>query len=214
MSTRGSKAIGVSARVWVPTTLALATAQTLLVWGDPVPSGMPLFVTATIASGLAFAVAVGLVARAMSDAIAGRPVRWREVARPHWAFWWALVSVLLTVLLSVLSPYLSIVGIVIGLMIMPPASSGEVAPHRAALRAVTRSPARFVLLTLIVVIVWALSAVGVLLLGLFVTGPVSVAVTWLPLSCVGVVLIAAWTVFSRPPTSASSPTSVSSPTAP
>jgi len=195
MSRRGSRVISASARVWVPTTLALATAQTLLVWGDPVPSGMPLFVTATIASGLAFAVALGLVARAMSDAAAGKPVRWREVARPHWAFWWALISVLLTVLLSVLSPYLSIVGIVIGLMIMPPASSGEVTPPRGALRAVKKSPTRFLLLTLIVVIVWALSAVGMLLLGLFVTGPVSVAATWLALSCVGVVLIAAWTIY-------------------
>lgn len=202
MTAKGSAVIAASARVWVPTALALTAAQTLLVWGDPVPSGVPLFVAAAIASGLAFALALGLVARAMSDAAAGTPVRWRDVTRPHWAFWWALVSVVLAVLLSVLSPYLSVIGIILGLMIMPPAASGQVTAPRAALRAVKKSPGRFILLTLVVVIVWVLSAVGMLVLGLFVTGAASVAATWLVLALVGVVVLAAWTRFSHSSTSA------------
>ncbi len=190
---RWGRMLSASARVWTPTVLAVSAAQTLLVLGDPVPSTAPVFIGTAILSGAVFAVGLALVARALLLAHDDEPVRWRKVVAPHPALWWAAVSVLLVMLVGVLSPYLTVIGLVVSLLLMPPAASGRLNVFAAGLVTVRRSPVRFVLHSVSVVFIWALGSVGMLMLGFFVTGPASVAATWLVLTFVGAVVLASWT---------------------
>jgi hypothetical protein len=192
------RALGASARVWVPVAAAVTAAQTLLVVGDPVPLASVGFVALALGSGAAFAIGLWLVSRALTLAVAGEPVRWRSVLTAHPALVWAIVVVVLLVLLGLLSPYLTVVGLWFGLLVMPAAAAGASNPLPAAGHTIRCQPVRMVLAALIVAVVWALGAVGMLLLGFFVTGPLSVALTWIALTMVGTVVLAVWTdLYSR-----------------
>jgi hypothetical protein len=192
------RALGASARVWVPVAAAVTAAQALLVAGDPVPVASPGFVVLALASGAVFAIGLWLVSRALTLAIAGEPVRWRSVLTAHPALVWAIVVVVLLVLLGLLSPYLTVVGLWFGLLVMPLASAGASNPFPAAGHTIRREPVRMVLAALVVAVAWALGALGMLLLGFFVTGPLSVALTWIALTVVGTVVLAVWTdLYSR-----------------
>lgn len=187
------RALGASARVWVPVAAAVTAAQVLLVVGDPVPLASVGFVAAAVGSGAAFAIGAWLVSRALTLAIAGEPVRWRSVLTAHPALLWAVVLVVLLVLLGLLSPYLTVVGLWFALLVMPAASAGASNPLPAAGHTIRRQPVRMLLAALVVAAAWALGALGMLLLGFFVTGPLSVALTWIVLTAVGTVVLAVWT---------------------
>ena len=187
------RALGASARVWVPVAAAVTAAQVLLVVGDPVPVASPGFVVLALASGAVYAIGLWLVSRALTLAIAGGPVRWRTVLTAHPALVWAIVVVVLLVLLGLLSPYLTVVGLWFGLLVMPAASAGASNPLPAAWRTIRRQPLRIVLAAVLVAVIWAVGGLGMLLLGFFVTGPLSVALTWAALTVVGTVVLAAWT---------------------
>jgi hypothetical protein len=192
------RALGASARVWVPVAAAVTAAQTLLVVGDPVPLASVGFVALALGSGAAFAIGLWLVSRALTLAVAGEPVRWRSVLTAHPALVWAIVVVVLLVLLGLLSPYLTVVGLWFGLLVMPAAAAGASNPLPAAGHTIRRQPVRMVLAALVVAVAWAVGALGMLLLGFFVTGPLSVALTWIALTMVGTVVLAVWTdLYSR-----------------
>lgn len=191
------RALGSSARVWIPAAGAVTIAQTLLVLGDPVPLASPGFVSLTLGSGAAFAIGLWLVSRALLLAVDGEPVRWRAVLRAHPALLWAIVVVVLLVLLALLSPYLTVVGLWFALLVMPAAAAGASNPLPGAWATVRHRPARVILGALLVAVIWAVGAVGMLLLGFFVTGPLSVALTWLALTVVGTVVLASWTGLYR-----------------
>ena len=187
------RALGTSARVWVPVAAAVTAAQVLLVVGDPMPAASPGFVAAALASGAVFAIGLWLVSRALTLAIAGEPVRWRSVLTAHPALVWAIVVVVLVVLLGLLSPYLTVVGLWFGLLVMPAASAGASNPLPAAGLTIRCQPTRAILAAVVVAVVWALGALGMLLLGFFVTGPLSAALTWIALTVLGTVVLAVWT---------------------
>ena len=187
------RALGTSARVWVPVAAAVTAGQALLVVGDPVPVASPEFVVLALASGAVFAIGLWLVSRALTLAIAGEPVRWRSVLTAHPALVWAIVVVVLVVLLGLLSPYLTVVGLWFGLLVMPAASAGASNPLPAAGLTIRRQPTRAILAAVVVAVVWALGALGMLLLGFFVTGPLSAALTWIALTVLGTVVLAVWT---------------------
>ena len=187
------RALGTSARVWVPVAAAVTAAQVLLVVGDPVPAASPGFAAAALASGAVFAIGLWLVSRALTLAIAGEPVRWRSVLTAHPALVWAIVVVVLLALLGLLSPYLTVVGLWFGLLVMPAASAGASNPLPAAGLTIRRQPTRASLAAVVVAVVWALGALGMLLLGFFVTGPLSAALTWIALTVLGTVVLAVWT---------------------
>lgn len=187
------RALGASARVWVPVAAAVTAAQVLLVVGDPMPAASPGFVAVALASGAVFAIGLWLVSRALTLAIAGEPVRWRSVLTAHPALVWAIVVVVLLALLGLLSPYLTVVGLWFGLLVMPAASDGASNPLPAAGHTIRRQPTRAILAAVVVAVVWALGALGMLLLGFFVTGPLSAALTWIALTVLGTVVLAVWT---------------------
>ncbi len=124
---------------------------------------------------------------------AGEPVRWRSVLTAHPALVWSIVVVVLVVLLGLLSPYLTVVGLWFGLLVMPAASAGASNPLPAAGLTIRRQPTRAILAAVVVAVVWALGALGMLLLGFFVTGPLSAALTWIALTVLGTVVLAVWT---------------------
>ena len=70
------RALGASARVWVPVAVGVTAAQTLLVLGDPVPLASPAFVALTLGSGAAFAIGLWLVSRALLLAVDGESCCW------------------------------------------------------------------------------------------------------------------------------------------
>lgn len=191
------RALIASARVWLPTILAVAITQTLLVLADPVPVASPATVILALASGSAFALGLWLVSRALGLAVDDQPVRWRTVLTAHPALLWAIVVVVLLVLLALLSPYLTLLGLWFGLLGMPAVSAGASNPFAAAAETIRRAPVRVILGALAVAVAWALCAIGMLLLGFLVTGPLSVALTWLAVGVVGTVFLAGWTALYR-----------------
>lgn len=182
-----------SAGVWVPTVIGVTVAQTLLVLGDPVPVVSLPFIALTLGSGAAFAIGIWLVSRALFLAASGERAGWPEVLRPHPALLWAIAMVVILVLLTLVSPYITVLGIWFGLLVVPAAAGEASNPFPRVWHLIREKPGRVIVGSLLVAVLWAIGGAGMILLGFFVTGALSAALTWPALTVLGTVLLAAAT---------------------
>ena len=161
-----------------------AAVQTLLVLGDPVPSGDAGFVARTVASALALGVAAVLVTVLATRS--RRPVA-------------VVVAVALLLVLTVagvlIAPVVPAVVLVLGAFALPVAALGTpLTGVRATLR---RRPLAAGVLALGVVVAVVLCAGVALLAGLLLAVPAVAALTWLVDGAVAGAVLASTTGFLR-----------------
>lgn len=173
------------APVTVPVVIANALVQALLTVGDPAPEAGWGFALRVTVSGVAMIVALWMVVGATATAV--RPDE-RFSAPPVRLLAGSALAVLLGVLAGVLSP---ILPIVIASAALPLLSTLAVTPRGAARHTLAHSPGRAALALLVTVLVLLVNWIVALILGFFVTGPVSAALTWVVFG-VSATLLAAW----------------------
>lgn len=169
------------ARRWpviASTVVATAVVQALLVVTDPEPLPAPLFIVLSLASFVALVAAIAMVAAAASGRV-------RPGAR---LVLWSTVVVLAVVLLSFVSPLTVPLTIAAALVVIPAAAANVPNPFDGF--AVFRTgPFRSTIAVLVAIVVLLVDWLVSLLLGFFVTGPVSAGLTWLWFGATGAVLL-------------------------
>lgn len=173
----GGRVLAAGWRVFIPTVVVLALAQSLLATlAEPVVASTAFAIVSAVSATLA-AVALWLTTvTAVRHASGSRSRRLR-----------ALIAVLVLFVLlgavaifaAVLIPLVILAGVVV-LPAVAARTSGSVRRH----------PVRWIAFAVVVLLVVGLSWVVALVLGFFVTGPVADGVTWLWFGACGTVLLA------------------------
>ncbi|GAY09037.1 hypothetical protein [Pseudonocardia sp. N23] len=181
---------------WVAGAVVVAAGlQTLLVLPDPVPS-----LTWQFALLLAASVAVLLAAATVVAAAVARG------DRPRFGRVLGVVAVLVVVAVaaSLLHPLAVPVVLAAGAPVPVVAAAGPTGAWGAVARGVGRRPVGYVLRLLLGLALAVLGWVAALLLGLFVTGPLAAAATWLVMGALAALLLWAWSGWARAAASSAS----------
>lgn len=149
------------------------------------------FVLLALLSFAALTASLALIAAAAHAAADTRRFRW-----PGWWLWASAALATLAITASGLaSPLLVPVVVVLVLIVLPGVAARDQSAI-AGLRPFRAAPVRAALLAvgslLVVIVLWIIG----LLLGFFVTGPVSAFVTWLAFGTTAAILVCAWTSIS------------------
>lgn len=178
--------LGRAWRIWVPVVVLNTAVQALLVVPFVTPAASIVFVLLALASLAGVVASVALVAAAFRSAVAGS---WRW---PSWGEWLAVLLLTVAVSASALVASWLVIPALAVAAVMLPAVFGV--PQRTAwgFGLFARAPLRGILLTLMTLALVALLWFAALLLGLFVTGWVGAALTWLIFGVVGTFVVASW----------------------
>lgn len=184
-----------SAPVVVITIVATAALQAVLVALAGIPSsdaGYMLMAAASLAVAVA---ATGVLSTAIAAGV--EPERDLHRAFPTGATWgWSALVAVGAFLAAILLPVLVPVVLVFGLVSLPAVASARHAS--TGFRALQRNAMRSAVAALISVVIVSLGWVVSLVLGLFVTGWLGAAITWLAFGLLAAVLLAWWTVRALP----------------
>ena len=178
-------------RVLVPVVLGNAVVQAVTVAFGLTPAIELAFVLLALLSFAALTASLAVIAGAAHAAATTRGSPW-----PGWWLWAGAALAIIAITASgLVSPLLVPVVIVLVLIILPGVAARD---HSgiAALRMFRAAPVRASLLAvaslLAAIILWLVG----LLLGFFVTGPVSAFLTWLVFGATAAILLCAWTSIS------------------
>ena len=178
-------------RILVPVVLVNAVVQAMTVAFGLTPSIEVGFVLLAALSFLALTASLTLVAAAADAAATTRRFRW-----PAWWLWGGAALAVLAITASGLaSPVLAPLAIVVVLILLPGVAARDqslLAGPRMFRAAPVRAGVLAVGSLLIVMVLWIFG----LLLGFFITGPISAFVTWLVFGASAAILVCAWTSIS------------------
>lgn len=179
------------APVVLPVVIVNALLQAVLVVGDPTPGGAWGFALRVGASGLAMILALWLIVGASAAAVDADA---RFSIPPMTVLIGATAAVVLGVLAGVVSP---ILPVVVAVAAVPLLASLATRPSPGVLRTVTCTPGRALLgffwTALLFFVNWAVA----LVLGFFVGGPVSAALTWMVFGFSAAILATQWAALHR-----------------
>lgn len=181
--------VGRGWRVFVPVVVGNAIAQALTTAPFLTPAVDVGFLLVALASVVALVASAALIVAGAHAAANG--TRWRLSGRLVLA---ASVAVIVVGLVAVVSLPATPVAILLAFAMLPGVARGE---SFAAFRAFATAPAHAIVLTLVTLLTIVVLCVGALLLGFFLTGWASAALTWLAFGAFAVVLTCAWTVLVR-----------------
>ncbi|WP_292828966.1 hypothetical protein [Microbacterium sp.] len=181
----------IAARAWrvlIPAVAANAVVQAATVAFSLTPAFEFGFVLLVLMSFAALTASLAVISAAASAAAATRRFQW-----PGWWLWaGAALAILATTASGLASPVLVPVVVVLVLMLLPGVAARDQSTL-AGLRMFRAAPLHASLLAvgslLTVIVLWILG----LVLGLFVTGPISAFMTWLVFGTTAAILVCAWT---------------------
>lgn len=180
-----------SARVVSPVVIVNALVQALVVVGDPTPGGTWGFALRVGASGLAMILALWMIVGASAAAVDAGAV---SMTPPTRLLSGATVAVVLGVLAGVLSPVLPVV---VAAVAMPLLTALAARPRAHALHTVKCGRGRALLGAFWVALLFIVNWVIALLLGFFIGGPVSAALSWVVFGFSASILASHWAVLHR-----------------
>ncbi|WP_354057243.1 hypothetical protein [Dietzia sp. 2505] len=174
-----------------PVVIVNALVQALLVVGDPTPGSAWGFALRVGASGLATILALWLIVGASAAAVDAEAA---SVTPPTRLLSGATVAVVLGVLAGVISPALPVV---VAAGAVPLLTALAARPRAHALHTITCARGRALLGVFWVVLLSIVNWVIALVLGFFVGGPVSAALTWVVFGFSASILATHWAVLHR-----------------
>jgi hypothetical protein len=183
-------------RVFVPAVLVNAAVQAALVASDPVPGASWTFALLVAASAGAVLVTVALVTSAALAAVDGRPRTAVASARqrPGVVAWAAGIGAL-AIAGGVLAFWIAPLLLLVAVPVLPAAAAGARNPVRDGFGGVGRHPVHYLFGGLVLLVLAVVSWVVALVLGLFVTGMIGAALTWVWFGVV-LVLVLCWSCSS------------------
>lgn len=182
------RTVGRGWRVFVPAVVGNAVIQAACVAPASTPAVDLGFLVLTLVSFAACAATLALIARAADASTNGSRGWW-----PGWTTWvGASVMTLAIALSSLASPVIVPFVTMVALVLLPGIAARDRHPL-SGFGVFRPHPVRATLLAVgslvLVIVAWVVA----LLLGFFITGPVSAFATWLIFGAVGVILICGWT---------------------
>ena len=182
-------------RVLVPVVIVNAVTQALTVAFRLTPTIEFAFVVLALLSFAALTASLTLIAAA-AHAAAAPTTTTRRFRWPGWWLWAGATLAMFAITASGLASPLLVPVVVVLVLIVLPGVAARDQSWTAGLRMFRAAPVRASLLAvgslLVVIVLWIIG----LLLGFFVTGPVSAFVTWLAFGATGAILVCAWTSIS------------------
>ncbi|PAY22550.1 hypothetical protein CEY15_12625 [Dietzia natronolimnaea] len=175
----------------LPVVIVNALLQALLVVDDPTPEGAWGFALRVGASGLAMILALWLILGASAAAVDADA---RFSVPPMTVLIGATAAVVLGGLAGVVSP---ILPVVVAVAAVPLLASLASRPSPGVLRTVTCTPGRALLGFFWVALLFIVNWVIALLLGFFIGGPVSAALSWVVFGFSASILATHWAVLHR-----------------
>jgi hypothetical protein len=184
-----------SAPVIVVTVVVAAGLQALLVALAGIPSSDAGYMLMAVASLAVSVATIGVLATAIAAGV--EPDRGLNRAVPTGSTWgWAALVGVGAFLAAILLPVLVPVVLVFGLVSLPAIAAGGSAS--TGFRALQRHAMRSAVVVLVSIVVVSLGWPIALSLGLFATGWLGAAITWLVFGALAAVLLAWWTVRALP----------------
>ena len=179
-------------RIFVPVVVGDAAAQALLVASDPVPELSWGFAGLVAGSLLAVLLAVWLTVCVASAAVDGLPRQGVARARQRpLVLAWAAGFGALAIGAAVLQPLAAPLALILGAFVLAAAAAGDRSPA-AGFRPIMRAPVRYALAVLAALVAAAVTWALALVLGLFVTGVLAAAWTWLWFGLISTLALCLW----------------------
>lgn len=188
-------------RVFMPVVVGNAVVQAATTVPFLTPGEGLGFVALAVVSAAALVVGAVLIVAAAAAVAGVAGVSGSRVRMPRRLWLAASVSVVLVGTAAVTLYPLVPVVLTLAFIVLPGLARGELSSGFVAF---VSHPGRAVLLTVLTLLTVALLWVGALLLGFFITGAVSAALTWLAFGAAAVELAKAWAAMAErasPPTS-------------